>query len=129
MSIKFINENILNNFLTCNFRIYEMKIRKIVYFSDSKEKLWRFFMNILPGKKILSEATITVLKESKEMLSVTEINMKVATLLNIPKDLLDREDTNCTGTEFNYKMRWVRTDLKQKGIALNPKRGFWIINS
>ena len=86
-------------------------------------------MRALPSKKILAEATVAVLKESKEMLKAAEVNTRVASLLNIPQEIMEIEDANCTGTEFSYQMRWVRTDLKKKGILLNPQRGYWIINS
>ena len=86
-------------------------------------------MGVFPSKKILAEATLTVLKESNGMLKAAEINTRVASFLSIPKEVLEIEDANCTGTEFSYQMRWVRTDLKKKGVLLNPQRGYWIINS
>lgn len=82
-------------------------------------------MHTWPTKKQLMDAIIEVLSRSDETLSATSINDEVALLLNLPKELLEEEDVNCTGTAFSYKMRWARTELKQKGIITNPKRGYW----
>ena len=70
-------------------------------------------------------AIIEVLSKSGETLSAASINNEVELLLNLPKELLEEEDANCTGTAFSYKMRWARTELKQKGIIANPRRGYW----
>ena len=49
-----------------------------------------------------------------DTVKVSEIDEKVAQLLGIPADVLEIEDTNCTGSEFGYQMRWIRTDLKKR---------------
>lgn len=85
-------------------------------------------MGILPAKSSLLNATIQVLSESKEPIKASEINNRVAILLAIPDDVLAIEDANCTGTEFSYQMRWIRTNLKNKGIITNPERGYWKIS-
>lgn len=83
-------------------------------------------MNTFPSKKELMDAVITIFKEeNKTILSTKEINDKVATLLNIPDELLQIEDSNCCGTEYGYRMRWVRTELKNKKILRNSQRGYW----
>lgn len=56
-----------------------------------------------------------------------EIDNKVASLLQISQEVLEIEDANCTGTEFSYQMRWIRTSLKHQGLISNRKRGFWIM--
>ena len=53
------------------------------------------------------------------------INDAVAKNLNISDELLSIEDANCTGTEYSYRMRWARTELKQKGKIKNVERGEW----
>lgn len=58
-------------------------------------------------------------------MTAAELNDAVASKLQIPEDLLAIEDANCTGTEFSYRMRWVRTTMKKKGILENPERGIW----
>lgn len=81
-------------------------------------------MYVWPTKKKLMEAIVEVLS-TKDTLSTALINDEVATLLNLSKELLEEEDINCSGTAYSYKMRWARTELKQKGIIINPKRGYW----
>lgn len=70
------------------------------------------------------DAIIEVLS-NKQTLSVASINDKVAILLNLPNELLEEEDVNCSGTAYSYKMRWARTALKQRGLIINTKRGYW----
>ena len=81
----------------------------------------------LPSKKILADTTILVLKRTTDPIKASEINDLVAAELNIPANILAIEDANCTGTEYSYQMRWVRTSLKNKGVISNPKRGYWMI--
>ncbi len=75
-------------------------------------------------KKELMNAIVEVLSKT-DVLSVIDINNEVASALDLPTELLREEDSNCSGTAYSYKMRWARTELKQKGIIANPKRGFW----
>lgn len=84
-------------------------------------------MGVLPTKKALATAVIQVLKQTSEPMKACDINDKVATLLHIPQEVLEIEDANCTGTEFAYQMRWIRTNLKNQGLIYSPKRGFWIL--
>ena len=83
-------------------------------------------MNKLPSKAELMDAIIRVfINSNTDILSTKEINEKVALLLNIPIELLTLEDANCTGTEYSYRMRWARTELKTKKQLINTKRGEW----
>ena len=81
-------------------------------------------MCLCPTKKQLMDAIIDVLSKANGTLSTASINDEVSSLLSLPNELLEEEDANCTGTAYSYKMRWTRTELKQKGIISNPKRGF-----
>lgn len=82
-------------------------------------------MDKLPTKKILEETSYKIMQLNKKM-TAAELNDAVASELQIPEDLLAIEDANCTGTEFSYRMRWVRTTMKKKGILENPERGVWV---
>ena len=84
-------------------------------------------MDKLPGKKELLPAIIKVLKDNNGALSAADMNDKVAELLQIPQELLEIEDANCTSTEFSYRMRWARTELKSKEVIMNPERGKWVL--
>ena len=85
-------------------------------------------MNDLPKKTALAATVLEVLKERSPM-TTSEINEAVIKRLQIPAELLEIEDTNCIGSEYNYRMRWARTELKQKGRIKSPGRGIWEIVS
>lgn len=84
-------------------------------------------MDKLPSKKEMMDAIIKILQDNGGVMKTADINDAVANYLDIPEDLLLLEDANCTGTEYSYRMRWARTELKQKGIIQNVKRGEWKI--
>ena len=86
-------------------------------------------MNKLPTKPILEEATKHILITEERAITTAEVNRKVANYLQIPQELLELEGSQGTGTEFSYRMCWIRSDLKKKGIIENPTRGVWKINS
>lgn len=54
-----------------------------------------------------------------------EINKKVAEILNLSEELLLKEDEDGIGTLYEYRMRWIRTELK--GMLKNPIRGLWVL--
>lgn len=72
------------------------------------------------------DAIIQVLKQS-EILSTSEINLQVSTLLDLSEEQLALESSTCSDTEYSYRMRWARTELKQKKLITNPKRGEWTL--
>ena len=82
-------------------------------------------MDQLPKKKELMDAILKVMCEGQTPMITATINKKVSDYLHIPQELLDIEDANCTGSEFSYRMRWARTELKKNGLILNIKRGEW----
>lgn len=82
-------------------------------------------MNKLPTKPVLEETVILVLKGTKSTLTTQEVNKRVADILDIPKELLELEGSQGTGTEYSYRMCWIRSDLKKKGLIDNPSRGTW----
>lgn len=86
-------------------------------------------MKQLPQKRELMDAILMVMKNSNGTMNTATINDLVAKQLNIPNDLLEIEDANCSGTEYSYRMRWARTELKQKGFIRNVKRSEWQICS
>ncbi len=79
-------------------------------------------MDKLPQKAELAAAILEVLREKNSM-KTADINAAVIEILGIPEDLLKIEDANCTGSEFSYRTRRARTDLKQKGKIKSPGRG------
>ena len=82
-------------------------------------------MDAFPNKKELMDAILLIMKEEARTLTTKEIDSKVAEMLEIPQALLVLEDANCAGTEYSYRMRWARTELKKKDAIFNPRRGEW----
>lgn len=82
-------------------------------------------MDRLPSKKELMDSILCVLNENGNAMKTADINDAVAKHLAISDALLAVEDANCSGTEYSYRMRWVRTELKQKGKLKNIKRREW----
>lgn len=83
-------------------------------------------MIIYPTKKELMDAIIDVLKTNSTM-STSEIDNAVAAKLNLSEEQLSAESSNCSGSEYSYRMRWARTELKQLHLITNPKRDTWTL--
>ena len=84
-------------------------------------------MERLPKKKELMTSIMSILQKNDGIMTTSDINSLVAKQLCIPEELLEIEDANCTGTEYSYRMRWARTELKQRGLIRNVKRGKWCL--
>lgn len=82
-------------------------------------------INIFPEKSQLKQATLQALQELGGKATTKEINAKVAQILNLSEEVLAMEDENGVGTVYEYRMRWIRTELK--GQILNPKKGHWVL--
>lgn len=83
-------------------------------------------MIVYPTKKGLMDAILSILNTDTPM-STIEINNAVALMLNLTEEQLTQESSTCSGTEYSYRMRWARTELKQRSLITNPKRGEWIL--
>jgi len=81
----------------------------------------------LPKKSELMNAIIEMLSASGGSARTAEIDAKVAEAMNLSEEQLSLEDDTSTGTVYSYKMRWARTELRQKGILANPSRGVWTV--
>lgn len=86
-------------------------------------------MGVLPTRKSLADAVVQVLGRVTDPMKACDINDRVAALLQIPQNVLDIEDANCTGTEYAYQMRWIRTSLKNKGLISSPQKGLWALQN
>jgi restriction endonuclease Mrr len=84
-------------------------------------------VNVMPTKAELMDAVIKALDSLGGSAKTSEIDAKVAETMNLSEELLALEDDNSTGTVYSYKMRWARTELKQKGVLTNPVRGIWAV--
>ena len=84
--------------------------------------------NIFPNKKLLEEATIQALKSIGTPMSVKQINNKVIEILNLPDEVVQLEDETGQGTMLQFRLRWIRTELKNKGKIVKLGKGMWQIS-
>lgn len=71
----------------------------------------------------------TALRELGGSASIAEIDEKVGELLELPEEVLDipHNPEKSNATEFQYRLAWARTYLKQYGLIDNSRRGVWVI--
>lgn len=79
----------------------------------------------LPSKPTLRDAVLKVMQNETDAISVPELNQRVYDYLKLPDEIIFMEDENGLDNALDYRMRWVRTELKKEGILENPSRGFW----
>lgn len=68
---------------------------------------------------------LDVLKSTNTTMTTSSIDKAVAKKLSLTAEQLSTESSTCSGTEYSYRMRWARTELRQKRLIANPKRGEW----
>ena len=78
-----------------------------------------------PTKNELKEATLKVLDKANCECTTKYINEQVSKVLKLSDDYLLKEDESGVGTEYNYRMRWIRTELREEGKIKNINRGIW----
>jgi restriction system protein len=63
--------------------------------------------------------------------SIAEIDEKVGAMLELPEEILElpHNPEKSNQTEFQYRLAWARTYLKQYGLIDNSSRGVWVIAS
>jgi restriction system protein len=61
--------------------------------------------------------------------SIAEIDEQVGELLQLPESVLEipHNPEKSNQTEFQYRLAWARTYLKQYGLIENSSRGVWVI--
>ena len=84
----------------------------------------------IPNYAQLIEYTFKALKELGGSGNNTEINDKVAQLMNLPEEVLDVRHLNSSSmSEVNYRCAWARTLLKNHGAIENSARSVWAITA
>jgi restriction system protein len=70
------------------------------------------------------------LKEAGGSASIAELDEKVGELLQLPESVLEvpHNPEKSNQTEFQYRLAWARTYLKQYGLIENSSRGVWVIS-
>ena len=71
--------------------------------------------NHYPSKQELKDATVTILQHCNGQCTTKYINDMVANKLGLSEEYLTLEDDSGLWTVFNYRMRWIRTELKKEG--------------
>ena len=86
-------------------------------------------MTQVPTYDQLMVPLFTALRELGGSASIAEIDEKVGELLALPEDALElpHNPEKSNQTEFQYRLAWARTYLKQYGLIDNSQRGVWVI--
>lgn len=82
-------------------------------------------MDIFPSNRVLEQAILDILINENAPISVSEMNSRVIKLLSLSDEIVNLEDENGIDTKLNYRLRWCRTNLKNKNKIKNIKKGFW----
>lgn len=85
---------------------------------------------VVPNYAQLIENTFIALKKLGGSGKNTEINDKVAQLMNLSDEVLDVPHLNSSSmSEVNYRCAWARTLLKNHGAIENSARSVWAITA
>ena len=85
---------------------------------------------VIPNYAQLIENTFIALKKLGGSGKNTEINDKVAQLMNLSDEVLDVSHLNSSSmSEVNYRCAWARTLLKNHGAIENSARSVWAITA
>ena len=85
---------------------------------------------VIPNYAQLIEYTFKAIKELGGSGKNTEINDKVAQLMDLPEEVLDVPHLNSSSmSEVHYRCAWARTLLKNYGALANSARSVWAITA
>jgi len=86
-------------------------------------------MSQVPTFDELMVPLFEVLKQLGGSASIAEIDDKVGEMLQLPETVLElpHNPEKSNQTEFQYRLAWARTYLKQYGLIDNSSRGVWVI--
>jgi len=86
-------------------------------------------MNQVPTYDQLLQPVFNAIKNLGDSGSIGEIDEKVAELLGLSEDIatIPHNPEKSNQTEFQYRLAWARTYLKQYGLIENSSRGVWAI--
>lgn len=87
-------------------------------------------MSQIPTFDQLMVPLFRALKELGGSGSIAEIDERVGELLQLPESVLElpHNPEKSNQTEFQYRLAWARTYLKQFGLLKNASRGTWVIS-
>ena len=78
-----------------------------------------------PTIKQLEIETFNAIKSYGGTATTLEIKDYITKELSLSEDVLEYENSDGINTLIDYRMRWVRTSLKNKGLIENVSRGVW----
>lgn len=83
----------------------------------------------VPSYHELMMPLFTALLELGGSGSIAEIDEKVGEILELPEEVLEipHNPAKSNSSEFQYRLAWARTYLKQYGLIDNSRRGIWVI--
>ena len=85
---------------------------------------------VIPNYAQLIEYTFTAIKELGGSGKNTEINDKIAQLMNLSEEVLNIPHLNSSSmSEVHYRCAWARTLLKNYGALANSARSVWTITA
>src|SRR3990167_2222189 len=79
----------------------------------------------LPKYDQLFNPLLVALHQLGNSASISELEEKVAEIINLSDEDINQPHGKSGGTEFGYRMAWSRTYLKQYGVLDNSSRGIW----
>ena len=80
-----------------------------------------------PTRDSLEKAILEAIKNLGGEAKVKDINKEVIRILNIPDEIVMIEDESGLGTKLDYRLRWCRTNLKNKKLIKNVTKGTWAL--
>ncbi len=80
-----------------------------------------------PSVELLEEVTVEAIKANGGEANTKQIKDYIVKKLNLSDDILNIEHTDGLTKLIDYRMRWVRTALKNKALIVNSSRGQWSI--
>lgn len=80
-----------------------------------------------PTSSTLTQVFLKVLMELGGSGSVSELDQKVISRLNLSPELLSIKRSGNRG-EIQYRLAWVRTKAKQNGLVTKEKNRIWKIS-
>jgi restriction endonuclease Mrr len=81
---------------------------------------------LMPSQKLLTETMLAVLKQEKQGLHISEIELRVANHLKL-EPAQKSQIQKGTRTVIGYKLAWARTKLKKEGKLESVSPSVWRI--
>jgi restriction system protein len=79
----------------------------------------------LPSFQKYFPPIVQAMKQRGGSATIEELEEDVASLMDLPEDILAVPHEAGSRSQFQYELAWVRTYLKKAGIAENSARGVW----